>query len=99
MRFAQRVPHTSVWTPTLQVTKSTGIITTVAGKCCCPESITNSNTDGNAATDAQLSNAVGVLIDPSGNIYISQLSNGGRVRKVDAATGDCLSKRCGRRGP
>lgn len=42
--------------------------------------------DGGPATKASIHNPRGVVVDPQGNIYISDASNN-RVRKVDAKTG------------
>jgi sugar lactone lactonase YvrE len=63
------------------VTKSTGIITTVAGN-----GVQGYSGDGGLATSAQLSYPYGVAIDASGNIYISDLSNF-RIRMVTKSTG------------
>src|ERR1700733_13619870 len=55
-------------------------ITTVAGNgACCV------NSDGIAATAAQLNNPQGLAVDAAGNIYIGEL--GTRIRKVDISTG------------
>ncbi|ETR71488.1 MAG: hypothetical protein OMM_02452 [Candidatus Magnetoglobus multicellularis str. Araruama] len=43
--------------------------------------------DGSAATSAQLNYPAGVAVDSSGNLYISDRSNG-TIRKVDATTGN-----------
>ncbi|KPA10281.1 hypothetical protein MHK_009516, partial [Candidatus Magnetomorum sp. HK-1] len=43
--------------------------------------------DGSAATSAQLNYPTGVAVDSSGNLYISDRSNG-TIRKVDATTGN-----------
>jgi trimeric autotransporter adhesin len=63
------------------VTKSTGIISTVAG--------TGSSSyrgDGGLATSAELSSPRGVAIDASGNIYIADIGNN-RIRMVTKSTG------------
>jgi trimeric autotransporter adhesin len=63
------------------VTKSTGIISTVAG--------TGSSSyrgDGGIATSAELSSPRGVAIDASGNIYIADAGNN-RIRMVTKSTG------------
>ena len=58
----------------------TQTITTVAGN-----GTRNYGGDGGLATSAQLNNPQTVVVDASGNLYISDTSNN-RVRKVDAAT-------------
>jgi len=70
-----------------KITMSTGIISTVAGNGT-PNGtgiITNDG-DGGLATEAKLSEAEGVAVDASGNIYIADTSNS-IIRKVTAATG------------
>jgi sugar lactone lactonase YvrE len=63
-----------------KVAASTGIITTYAG------SISSTALgDGGPATSAQLSTPTGIVIDASGNLYISTF--GQRVRKVNSSTG------------
>lgn len=81
---------------------SSGIISTVAG---------NGNRgysgDGGPATAAQLDAPTGVACDALGNLYISDFSRGGSVRKVNpsgiittiAGTGSCGSLSCGDGGP
>jgi uncharacterized protein (TIGR03437 family) len=59
----------------------TGIITTFAGDG--PGSFSG---DGGPASNCQISSAVGVALDASGNLYIADRGNS-RVRKVDAASG------------
>jgi trimeric autotransporter adhesin len=63
------------------VTKSTGIITTVAGS---GKSLYSG--DGGQATSATLSDPDGVALDASGNIYIADTSND-RIRLVTKSTG------------
>jgi trimeric autotransporter adhesin len=63
------------------VTKSTGVITTVAGT-----GTTGYSGDGGPATSAKLSFPCGIAVDASGNIYISDRENG-RVRMVTRSTG------------
>jgi sugar lactone lactonase YvrE len=63
------------------VTKSTGIITTVAGS-----GVRGYTGDGGQATAAQLSSPRGIAVDASGNIYISD-SDYGRIRMVTKSTG------------
>src|SRR5258706_378378 len=65
-----------------KVDAATGIITTVAGNGSCRFS-----GDGGAATSASLNYPYGVALDASGNLYIADSFNG-RIRKVDAATGN-----------
>jgi len=64
-----------------KVSKSTGIITTVAGN-----GTPGYSGDGDSATSAELSEPMGVAIDNSGNIYIADAYNY-RIRKVSAVTG------------
>jgi trimeric autotransporter adhesin len=63
------------------VTKSTGIITTVAGS-----GLEGYSGDGVLATSAALHYSNGVTIDASGNIYIADSSNN-RIRMVTKSTG------------
>jgi trimeric autotransporter adhesin len=67
----------------LMVTKSTGIITSVAGD---GSSGYSSVGDGGLATSARLHNPRGVAIDASGNIYIADTNNH-RIRMVTKSTG------------
>ncbi len=64
-----------------KITVSTGIITTIAGT-----GTASHSGDGGAATSATLSSPNGVLIDSSGNVYISDTNNH-RIRLVTASTG------------
>ena len=57
-----------------------GIITTVAGN----GDAGGFSGDGGPATSASLTSAVGVTLDTSGNLYISEF-NGHRIRKVNTA--------------
>jgi trimeric autotransporter adhesin len=63
------------------VTKSTGLITTVAGN-----GTIGFSGDGGLATSARLHNPRGVAIDASGNIYIADTYNN-RIRMVTKSTG------------
>jgi sugar lactone lactonase YvrE len=63
------------------VTKSTGIITTIAG-----DGTTGYSGDGGPATSARLSSPFEVSVDASGNVYISDTYNH-RVRMVTKSTG------------
>jgi trimeric autotransporter adhesin len=63
------------------VTKSTGIISTVAGT-----GVSGNDGDGRQATAAQLSNPSGVAVDTLGNIYIAD-SYDHRIRVVTKSTG------------
>ena len=63
------------------VTKSTGIITTVAG-----DGTGGYKGDGGLATSAGLYNPSGIAVDASGNIYIADTSNS-RIRLVTKSTG------------
>src|SRR5208282_3430940 len=59
-----------------------GTITTVAGGAMVGGTVQGFSGDGGAATDAQLSNPHGVVVDSAGNLYIADTNNN-RVRKVD----------------
>ena len=62
-----------------KVTRATGVISTVAGT-----GAKGYGGDGGPARSAQLNDPLGVAVDGSGNLYISdQLNN--RIRKVDTA--------------
>ena len=63
------------------VTKSTGIITTVAGK-----GWSDYSGDGGPATSAGLKYPRGIAVDASGNIYIAD-ANADRIRMVTKSTG------------
>ena len=63
------------------VTKSTGIIATVAGT-----GVAGSTGDGGASTSALLHGPLGVAVDASGNVYISDTENN-RVRIATKSTG------------
>ena len=63
------------------VTKSTGIITTVAGT-----GLSGYSGDGGQATVAQLRSPRGVAVDAYGNIYIADTGNH-RIRVVTKSTG------------
>ena len=62
-----------------KITKSTGIISTVAGI-----GYGGYSGDGGQATAAKLSSQVGIAVDTSGNLYIADLHNN-RIRKVNAS--------------
>jgi YVTN family beta-propeller protein len=64
-----------------RVDAKTGIITTVAGILA-----EGYGGDGGLATNAELSDPSGILVDPSGNLYIGDNDNN-RVRFVAATTG------------
>ena len=64
-----------------KVAIATGDISTVAGNGTC-----GYNSDGIAATSAELNGPNSVAIDSSGNIYIADYSNN-RIRKVTISTG------------
>lgn len=64
-----------------KVTASTGIITTVAGN-----GTAGYTGDGSAATAAEIT-PVGIIVDGSNNLYISDGTNG-VIRKVTASTGN-----------
>lgn len=59
-----------------------GVITTVAGT-----GTAGFSGDGGKATDARLGGPVGLAVDSTGNLYITEYSGNHRVRKVDAVTG------------
>jgi trimeric autotransporter adhesin len=63
------------------VTRSTGIITTVAG-----DGTFGYRGDGGPATSASLHNPWGIAVDASGNIYIADIDNH-RIRLVTRSTG------------
>jgi cysteine-rich repeat protein len=63
-----------------RIDKDTGVITTVAGKCC------GSAGDGGPATAASLSWPTEVVLDADGNLFIADVTEH-RVRRVDAVTG------------
>ena len=64
-----------------KITKSTGMITTVAGN-----GNAGYNGDGIPATSAELWLPSDVAVDTAGNMYIADVNNN-RIRKVTAATG------------
>ena len=64
-----------------KVAASTGDISTVAGN-----GTAGYSGDGGAATSAELSNPIGVVVDAAGNIYIADEVNN-RIREVTASTG------------
>jgi sugar lactone lactonase YvrE len=64
-----------------RVSAATGVITTVAGT-----GVYGFSGDGGAATNAQLGQPSGVVVDGSGNIFFADQNNH-RIRKVSAATG------------
>ena len=64
-----------------RVDGATGIITTVAG-----DGASGFSRDGGPAISASLSDARGVAVDASGNLFIADTGNN-RVRRVDASTG------------
>ena len=68
------------------VTKSTGIITTVAGMYSIFSPLGYYSGDGGQATSAALNIPGGVAVDASGNIYIADTSNY-RIRLVTKSTG------------
>ena len=63
------------------VTKSTGVITTVAGT-----GNPGYSGDGGLATSATLDSPYGVAVDASGNIYVTEISSN-RVRKIFRSNG------------
>ena len=70
-----------------RVDAASGIITTVAGNGADAGSSSGLfGGDGGAATSASINHSFGVLVDPAGNLYISDTDNQ-RVRKVSAVTG------------
>ncbi len=64
-----------------KITVSTGIITTIAGS-----GSGSYSGDNGAATSAALNGPIGLALDSSNNVYISDSDNN-RVRKVTVATG------------
>lgn len=63
------------------ITKSTGIITTVAGA-----GVTGNSGDGGLATGAALGFLLGMAVDMQGNVYIADSTNN-CVRKITKSTG------------
>ncbi len=66
-----------------KITVSTGIISTVAGN---KSGNGGYSGDGGAATSASLNYPADVILDDSGNLYITDYKNN-RIRKVDISTG------------
>ncbi len=64
-----------------KVNAGTGIISTIAGNNAYAHS-----GDGGLAVNASLFDPSGVMVDASGNVYISQYDDS-RIRKIDVATG------------
>lgn len=64
-----------------KVTRTTGIITTIAGT-----GVGGFSGDSSLATAAQLKHPRGLALDINGNLYIADADNN-RIRKIDAATG------------
>ena len=64
-----------------KVTISSGIITSIAGS----STSGSYSGDGGKATSAQLNSPMGVALDSSGNVYISDTNNH-RIRKVTVST-------------
>ena len=64
-----------------KVTKSSGIITTIAGN-----GISGFSGDGGPATAAEIAQPFGNIVDASGNVYIADGLNN-VVRRIDAITG------------
>ena len=64
-----------------KVDAATGLITTLAGNRLGPFS-----GDGGPASMASLQQPTDVAVDPAGNLFVADTSNG-RIRRVDAATG------------
>jgi sugar lactone lactonase YvrE len=64
-----------------KVSISTGVITTMAGN-----GTRGYSGDGGQATSAMMKDSFGVVVDTSGNVYISD-SNNNRIRKVNVSTG------------
>jgi streptogramin lyase len=71
-----------------KVSKTTGIITTVAGSGYGggPDFVCGFGGDGGQATSAELCGPGGLAVDAKGNLYIADSSNN-RVRRVDGKTG------------
>jgi trimeric autotransporter adhesin len=64
-----------------EVSASTGNIQTIAGT-----GSAGYNGDGSAATEAELNNPTGVVVDGFGNVFIADANNN-RIREIVAATG------------
>jgi sugar lactone lactonase YvrE len=67
-----------------RVDGSTGIVTTVAGN---GTSVPGFVGDGGPATSAGLATPIGLVVDSSGNLFISEEFIANRIRRVDADTG------------
>jgi trimeric autotransporter adhesin len=65
-----------------KVDASTGLISTVAGN-----GTAGYSGDGSVATSAQLNFPWGIMIDPAGDLYISDVGNQ-RIRRVTASSGE-----------
>ncbi|OJJ19190.1 hypothetical protein BKI52_20475 [marine bacterium AO1-C] len=64
-----------------KIDANTGIITTIAGT-----GTSGFSGDGGSATSAQLKNPAGLVLDATGNLFITDAGNS-RIRKIDANTG------------
>jgi hypothetical protein len=64
-----------------KVFAGTGIITTICGT-----GVPGSGGDGGQATSAQLNGPIGVCVDNSNNVFITEY-NGNRVRRIDGSSG------------
>ncbi|MFL6584083.1 MAG: hypothetical protein ACJ8KU_06160, partial [Chthoniobacterales bacterium] len=69
-----------------RVDPATGVITLFAGKGGPAGSTCTSVTDGMQATAGELCSPTGLVVDPAGNVYISE-TDSNTVRRVDHATG------------
>ncbi len=67
-----------------RVDGSTGVVTTVAGN---GTSVAGFVGDGGPATSAGLASPIGLAVDSSGNLFISEEFIANRIRRVDADTG------------
>lgn len=63
-----------------KIVAATGAVTTLAGKALTPGSV-----DG-VGTAAQFQYMGGIALDGTANLYVSEVSGGGSIRKVDATT-------------
>jgi len=69
-----------------KITASTGIITTVAGGGSGCAAATDTLGDGCPGPDASIAAPTEVALDPSGNLYITDLGNDSLIRVVNAKT-------------
>lgn len=69
---------TDQWNYTVRKVNTSGIITTIAGTT----GVDGYSGDGGAATNARFRKPLGIAVDNSGNVYVSDVDNR-RIRKID----------------